>query len=72
MLFRTFIKRVPIQDTPEGDFIADARADKTLPNAKSWNELQDYLSRRGACPKAIEAAQKVWDFYATRHIKSAL
>jgi hypothetical protein len=36
MSFRTYIARRRVTDTPEGDFVGDAKRDKKMPEVKSW------------------------------------
>lgn len=61
--FRAYIKRARLTDTPEGDFIRDARADSFLPPAKSWRELRRYLAWAGAGRTVLHAAARVWRQY---------
>lgn len=63
MSFPKYIGKRRITDTPAGDFVKDARADKELPDVKSWGELKIYLGRKGACLEAIDAARSVWRGY---------
>ena len=62
--FRTFIRARRVTDTPRGDFIADAKADRHFPDARSWAQLACYLVHRHACHGAINAARRVWNAYA--------
>lgn len=54
-------------DTPEGDFIVDARheiaAGRFPPKVPDWARLEDYLHHCSACPEAIAAARVVWARY---------
>ena len=58
--FRDFIRTRRVTDNPRGDFIADARADPRLPDAKRWSELETYLRVQGdACSEAIRQAKRL-------------
>jgi hypothetical protein len=60
--FKNYLKRARVSDTPAGDFIADARLDKMLPAARTWDELEVYLlSQWGSDP--IGAAHSAWRNY---------
>lgn len=63
MSFKSYIAQRRITDTPAGDFVADARADRTFPDAKTWDEVRSYLRQRGACGDAVKAAHSVWRQY---------
>ncbi|SRR6266566_5132965 len=63
MSFRAYVQKRRITDTPAGDFVDDARYDKTLPDAATWEKLKSYLRCRNACPGAIKAAKQVWRGY---------
>jgi hypothetical protein len=57
--FKAYVEQARTLDTPAGDFIADAKLDKMLPEAKTWNELETYLlSHWGRDP--IDAAHAAW------------
>jgi hypothetical protein len=58
--FREFIRTQRVTRDHRGDFIGDAKGDRTLPNVKSWPELEVYLQQEKACSEAIQAAKKVW------------
>ena len=59
--FREFISTRRVTDNRRGDFIADARADPRLPDAKRWSELETYLRVQGnACSEAIRQAKRLW------------
>lgn len=64
MSLKTFLKSHETDDPLEFDFIIDAKSDTRFPNAKSWDALESYLYRRGACYQAIEAAEQLWKKYA--------
>jgi hypothetical protein len=59
--FHEFIRTRRITDTPRGDFIGDAKDDRTLPNATRWSELEFYLLQKHACLEAVRQAKKVWN-----------
>jgi hypothetical protein len=61
--FREYIARRRVTDTMAGDFTRDAKGDDTLPDAQSWDELEQYLWRCSACDEAIVAARRVWRQY---------
>jgi hypothetical protein len=67
--FRKYIERTRILDTPAGDFIADAKFDKSLLDAKTWDELEAYLLNEwGRDP--IDAARAAWGNYEEAHRRS--
>ena len=41
-------------------FIAHARGDSGLPDAKSWRELESYLRQSGSPDDRVAAARSVW------------
>ena len=60
--FKNYVKLARASNTPAGDFIADARLDKMLPAARTWDELETYLlSQWGRDP--IDAAHAAWRNY---------
>ena len=60
--FREFISTRRVTDNRRGDFIADARADPRLPDAKRWSELETYLLLYDdASPEAIRQAKRLWN-----------
>ncbi|MDG1372742.1 MAG: YozE family protein [Paracoccaceae bacterium] len=65
--FLEYIKSRRITDTPAGDFTHDARRDRNLPDAQSWDELRRYLSRRTSNPNVIAAAHSVWSQYVRKN-----
>jgi hypothetical protein len=67
--FKTYVERARVLNTPAGDFIADARLDKSFPDARTWDELKAYLlSRWGTDP--IDAAEASWRNYKAFQRKS--
>lgn len=69
MSFLKYIAGRRVTDTPAGDFVRDAKQDRSLPDAKEWSELHRYLLRKGASSAAIDAARRVWQGYR-RSIRS--
>jgi hypothetical protein len=64
--FLEYVKARRVTDNPAGDFVADARTDRRMPDAKSWDHLHTYLVTRGAIPDAIKAAKVVWRGYQAK------
>lgn len=68
ILTAVWLTRAHVTDDPEGDLIADMRAElrrgaevpALFPNMVS---MQDYLRSRGACPEALAAVPGVWRRY---------
>jgi hypothetical protein len=61
---RQWLARARITDNPEGDLIADMRADPDIPPLfHNIDEMRGYLARKGACIPAMEAVRKVWPRY---------
>jgi len=63
MSFRTYVRRLPREVSPAGDFIAGAKADKNLPEIPTWKDLRSYLHKIGAPDTALIAARSVWRRY---------
>jgi hypothetical protein len=63
LTFRAFINEVPATYTPQGDFIAKAKADADLSRVSSWPELRDHLKASRAGRPAIKVALDVWKAY---------
>lgn len=64
MSFRKYIAKQKATDDPFGDFIMDGKRDKSLPDAKSWTQLWNYLTSKCGGDRNIEdAARSVWDAY---------
>jgi hypothetical protein len=65
--FKHWLRTQPLHKLPygpEGDFVRDARDDRTLPDVQSWRELRGYLLWNcNACSEAITAAAGVWNHY---------
>jgi hypothetical protein len=72
--FRTYVRGHPREDSPAGDFIADAKADKSFPEIAAWKDLRSYLYMIGAADAAMVTARSVWRRYKTsqrEHSKDA-
>lgn len=65
--FREYVVGRRKTDTPEGDFVVDAKSDKAFPDARTWEEVEKHLRMRRAAPEAIEAGRNVWRQYRARH-----
>ena len=63
LTFAVYVAGRRVIDTPAGDFIADAKGDSTLPDVRTWPELETYLRARGASIDAVSAARAVWHQY---------
>jgi protein involved in sex pheromone biosynthesis len=61
--FRTYVRGHPREDSPAGDFIADANADKSFPEIAAWKDLRSYLYMIGAADAAMVSARSVWRRY---------
>lgn len=59
-------KRQPFGDSVDLPFVNFALIDYTLPDPKSWEELEDYISDHGdsaELDKTLSAAKYVWELY---------
>jgi hypothetical protein len=65
MTFKDYINKRRITDTPAGDFVKDARRDRSFPDqVSSWDELRGYLYYRCHGDKdVLDAAREVWQGY---------
>ena len=63
MTFREYIVKRRAGRNPAGDFVRDAKADSSLPNCQTWQELESYLWRCHACDNAVDAGRVVWRSY---------
>ncbi|WP_340693303.1 YozE family protein [Hyphomonas sp.] len=63
MSFKKYIMSRRITDTPNGDFVSDSQCVADFPDAKTWDELSNYLRQRNACSKATAAGKRVWRQY---------
>jgi hypothetical protein len=61
--FKVFLKKQRWIDDVARQFADDAEADSTLPDAKSWEQLETYLHAHEAGPIARSAARCVWEQY---------
>ena len=52
-------------------FIALARGDRGLPDAKSWRELEAYLKGAGAPEAQLAAARSVWRSFTAHRSRAA-
>jgi hypothetical protein len=48
----------------ERDFVGDATLDPTLPDPKSWRELESYLVNYNPVEGTLPAAKSVWQIYS--------
>jgi hypothetical protein len=53
----------PITEDARGDFIGDTLSLKSIPDFKTWDELENYMWNRHACFEAIDAGRLVWRDY---------
>jgi uncharacterized protein YozE (UPF0346 family) len=60
---KSFLKKQRWHDDLARQFADDAEADTTLPDAKSWEQLEAYLTEHEAVPEALSAARYVWEQY---------
>jgi len=58
--FKAFLRSRQWNENQSKYFVDDALDDSTLPDAKSWKELQDYLEGNKADPKTIEEAEYIF------------
>ena len=64
MTFGEFLDRARAHDTLRGDFILDARRDRTFPrDCASEGALRHYMTARGACCEAVESGRRFWREY---------
>jgi hypothetical protein len=63
--FRNFLKSQQWDYHVSRYFVDHAVTDQQLPNAKSWEELRDYImqSNPDASPETLEAAKYAWHRY---------
>lgn len=62
MTFNEYLTTRRPRDNIQGDFVMDARRDRSFPEVSTWGELKSYLWFRSA-GHAIEAARLVWAGY---------
>ena len=66
MTFKEYLAIRRVTDTPAGDFTKDARADRHLPNVKTWEQLRRHVERRAPLRNGgdvLSAARQVWAGY---------
>lgn len=63
MSFRSYLVKRRAAQNASGDFVRYARADRSMPDVKSWHQLETYLYAVGAAPAAIAAGKTVWNSY---------
>ena len=67
--FREFIQKRRITDTRQGDFVASAKGDPNLPDARNWKELELYFYTHHIlfADGMLTAAKLVWQQYRSRY-----
>ncbi len=67
--FREYVQGRRITDTRQGDFVASAKIDPNLPDARNWEELEHYLyTDHILSPEGMfSAAKLVWQQYRSRY-----
>lgn len=70
MSFRDYVRQRRITSDPVGDFVIIARLDSGMPDAKTWDELRDYLGRQSAAPGVVECARRVWRGYLMARLRA--
>ena len=63
LTFREYLESCHVTDNLRGDFIADAKLDKRMPDARTWGDLETHMVCRGACREALRQAKRVWRQY---------
>lgn len=63
MTFHDYLATRRITDTPQGDFVKDARRDPEMAQINSWPELCEHLEGCWADRDVIRAARLVWRGY---------
>ncbi len=64
--FKAFLKEgLPFGDTVDRPFVIDAVGDPSLPDPKSWEELEDYikLTTPDVPTDTLNAARHIWNLY---------
>jgi hypothetical protein len=60
-LFATWLAEAQVTDDPVGDFIQDARSDRTFPRRiSSVQTIRNHLIGKNACPGAHDAVDLAW------------
>ncbi len=67
--FREYIQKRRITDSRQGDFTASAKVDPNLPDARNWEELEDYLYSHFILRSEamFSAAKLVWQQYRSQY-----
>ena len=58
--FKAFLRSRQWNENQSKYFVDQALTQSTLPDAKSWEELKDYLEGNDAVPRAIEEAKYIY------------
>jgi len=61
--FYKWIQRYDGENSPEGDFAADAKHDFEFPVFANHDIILDYLECSNACDAAIEVFERLWKIY---------
>lgn len=61
--FKAFLRSRQGNDPLARKFVDDALADRELPDAGSWQELEGHLVGREAPAETLDAAEYVWQQY---------
>jgi hypothetical protein len=61
--FKNYVLKKRLDSSAVGEFVREAKADKTFPNAASWWELRGYLIHRDGGERSLIAARSVWNAY---------
>ena len=64
--FKAFLKEgLPFGDTVDRAFVIDAIRDPSLPDPKSWEELEAYIKLKNpeVSTDTLNAARHMWDVY---------
>lgn len=65
--FYTWLMSQKGRDDPVGDMAEDAARDRSFPKSvTSLRQLTGYLTNKGACQEAIEAAREAWREFKVR------
>ena len=60
MNFNDYVQGLMDEDSPEGDFVRDWNQDCNKPIVNTWEDLDNYLTAKMACPEAIESAKSLF------------
>lgn len=63
LTFREYLASARPRIPAHQDFVADALADRQLPDITKWTQLRSYLFRRHGCREAMRSAFVVWTNY---------